>query len=90
MTRLSPPLSEDDAAALYECFLLDTLDLARQVDGVQLILAYLPAGEEDYFRQLAPDFELALQTGAGLGERLEAVTTFYLSQGYQKVVVLIR
>ncbi len=33
-TRLTPPLSPEQAAALYECFLRDTLDLVRRLPGV--------------------------------------------------------
>ena len=42
-TRLSPPLSPRQASALYECFLIDTLDKIRQVDGVERVIAYLPS-----------------------------------------------
>jgi glycosyltransferase A (GT-A) superfamily protein (DUF2064 family) len=45
-TWLSPPLSAEDAAALYECFLLDTIDPVQSVPQVQPVTAYLPAGEE--------------------------------------------
>ena len=41
-TRLTPPLSPDQAAALYECFLLDTLEMMRRVPNTQPIIAYLP------------------------------------------------
>jgi glycosyltransferase A (GT-A) superfamily protein (DUF2064 family) len=63
-TRLSPPLSGNKAAALYECFLRDTLDTireARKLIDFQPIIAHLPSGTEPYFQELAPDFELLLQ-----------------------------
>ena len=41
-TRLSPPLTLEQAAVLYECFLLDTLDLMRQVSNVVRAVAYWP------------------------------------------------
>ena len=41
-TRLSPPLSGQEAAELYRCFLLDTLELMQRVEGVQPIIAYHP------------------------------------------------
>ena len=51
-TRLSPPLSGQEAAALYHSFLLDTLALMHLVEGVQPIIAYLPAGAEGFFRPM--------------------------------------
>jgi hypothetical protein len=87
-TRLTPPLSQEQASALYECFLRDTLDLMRQVPGVRPALAYLPATEEAYFRQLAPGFELILQSGDDLGERLDNATTHFFKQGYRRVVIM--
>jgi rSAM/selenodomain-associated transferase 1 len=87
-TRLTPPLSPQQAMILYEGFLRDTLDLMRRVPAVQRGIAYLPASEEDYFRDLAPDFELILQNGSDLGARLDHVLTHYLGCGYKQVVVM--
>lgn len=87
-TRLTPPLSPERAAALYECFLRDTLDLIRRVPDVQPVVAYLPAEAEDYFADLAPDFERILQQGADLGARLDNALTAYLRRGYQHVVIM--
>ena len=45
-TRLTPPLTPEQAAALYECFLQDTLAIMRQVPGhvpgVEPVIAYYP------------------------------------------------
>jgi hypothetical protein len=87
-TRLSPPLSPGQAAALYACFLHDTLELMRQVSNVRPVIAYLPMGETAYFSGLAPDFELVLQEGADLGPRLDNALTRYLQLGYQGVVIM--
>lgn len=87
-TRLSPPLTPEQASALYECFLQDTLDQMRQVDETQRLIAYLPQDEQDYFRRLAPDFELILQNGHDLGERLENALTDSLSNGYEHAVIM--
>ena len=43
-TRLTPPLTAEQAAALYECFLVDTLDLVRRVPETDPLIAYLPIG----------------------------------------------
>ena len=87
-TRLTPPLTAEQAAALYECFLADTLDLVRRVPGTDRAIVYLPADAQAYFAALAPDFELLLQQGAGLGERLDNALVSCLRRGYERVVIM--
>lgn len=90
-TRLSPPLSGDEAAALYECFLRDTLDIiraAQQQLAFDPIICYLPLGAETYFRTLAPDFGLLPQQGADLSERLHHATSHCLNNGYAQAVIM--
>jgi rSAM/selenodomain-associated transferase 1 len=87
-TRLTPPLTPEQAAALYESFLLDTLDLIRRVPGVQRVIAYLPSEAQTYFAGLASDFELTLQRGPDLGARLDHALTEYLLRGYRRVAVM--
>jgi hypothetical protein len=69
-TRLCPPLDGETAAALYECFLRDTLLNARRVPGVQPVIIYTPEDAGSYFAELAPDFQARPQHGADLGHRL--------------------
>jgi uncharacterized protein len=87
-TRLTPALAPEQAAALFECFLLDTLTLMRQVPGVQREIAYLPEHEWAYFAGLAPDFGLHLQQGADLGARLDEALQHYLAGGGCSVVIM--
>ncbi len=87
-TRLTPPLSPAQAAALYECFLLDTLDLIRQVPQTQPVIAYLPQEAKPYFTHLAPDFDCILQQGQNLGARLDNALTHYLQLGYPHVAIM--
>jgi rSAM/selenodomain-associated transferase 1 len=87
-TRLAPPLAPRQAAELYECFLADTLDIARAVPGAARVVYYAPDDAAGYFAALAPDFELAPQVGAGLGERLDHALTRFLRAGRQRVVVM--
>jgi rSAM/selenodomain-associated transferase 1 len=87
-TRLAPPLTSDQAASLYACFLYDTLEIARQVPQVHRMLAFLPASAQQYFRLLAPDFETVLQAGDGLGARLEYCLTTVLKRGYRSAVIM--
>ena len=87
-TRLVPPLSPHQAAAIYECFLRDTIDLVRQVPDVRPVVAYMPPGEQAYFAELAPDFEYYQQEGPDLGARLDNGLTHYLGLGYLQVVAV--
>lgn len=87
-TRLTPPLMPEQAAALYECFLWDTVELMRQVPGVQPAIAYLPAEERAYFETLAPGFELIRQEGKSLGERLDNALNHFLDKGYRRAAIM--
>lgn len=87
-TRLTPALLSEQAAALYECFLKDTLVLMRQVPAVQLEIAFLPENERDYFSTMAPGFGLHLQEGADLGARLDHALQHYLKSGNSHVVIM--
>jgi uncharacterized protein len=69
-TRLCPPLSPEEAAALYHCFLLDKVEQVRALPGARPAIAYTPAERRSFFEALAPGFVLLLQRGADLGERL--------------------
>jgi rSAM/selenodomain-associated transferase 1 len=69
-TRLIPPLSPTQAAGLYTHFLLDKLAGMRQLAHVRPAIAFTPFRARDYFRSLAPDFDLIPQRGEGLAERL--------------------
>jgi uncharacterized protein len=87
-TRLCPPLTGEAAAALYACFLRDTLDVMRQVPNVGRGIVYLPEAALDYFSALAPDMQLSLQQGNGLGERLDHLLTATLEAGASQAVVM--
>ena len=62
-TRLTPSLTVEQASALYECFLRDTIDVVRAVPGVTRFINYLPIEADGYFGDLAPDFDLLPQVG---------------------------
>ncbi len=87
-TRLVPPLSPAEAAALYECFLQDTLDQARHVPHVQPVVVYTPGKATDYFADLAPDFDRIPQKGPDLGARLDNALTHYLNLGFCRVAAI--
>jgi len=87
-TRLCPPLSFEQAAALYECMLKDTLDIARQLLGVSRLVAVAPPPDDAYFGRIAPDFERVPQRGKSLTERLDHVMTWGSTNGLSPVVAL--
>lgn len=87
-TRLCPPLTQAQAADLYDCFLRDTLAVMRQVPDVQRVIGFLPEDAQGYFRQLAPDMELVCQRGASLGERLDHLLNEALAGGSPQAVVM--
>jgi glycosyltransferase A (GT-A) superfamily protein (DUF2064 family) len=72
-TRLCPPLDGSTAAALYACFLSDTLGLLHAVPDVRPVIAHTPESRPAYFAELAPGIAACSQRGADLGERLADV-----------------
>ena len=87
-TRLTPPLTPEQAAQLYDCFLRDTLDLARSVPAVARFILYTPANRSPYFGGRAPDFALLAQSGNDLGERLDNALTHCLHHGFDQAVIV--
>ena len=87
-TRLTPPLLPQQASDLYECFLQDTLEVARAVPDVSLWVHYAPEAAQSYFEQLAPDFGLRPQVGESLGPRLDQVLTRCLAEGFERAVIM--
>ena len=87
-TRLTPPLSADEAAALARCCAQDVVRGARQT-ARELIIAYTPADGraalEPFLR--GPLIWLA-QQGADLGARLEAAAAYAFGQGFAPLVFL--
>src|SRR5262245_52760273 len=87
-TRLTPPLTFEQATALYEAFLRDTIEIARAVPDVTRLINYLPTEADHYFRALAPDFDLLPQIGDQLGERLDHALTHCLQNGFRQAVIM--
>lgn len=88
-TRLSPPLTLAESAALNTCFLRDTTASLNAVSGAAGLICYTPAGDEEAFDDLLPDtFKLILQRGDGFGERLHAAAHDILACGYSSVCLI--
>ena len=68
-TRLAPPLSLEQAAALYEGFLRDTLDLMRAVPDARRVIAYLPREARDLLCAARARLRSASRKAARIWER---------------------
>ncbi len=89
-TRLSPPLTSDQAARLHEAFVLDVVSAAQSVRGVTQWLSGAPSTTHPFFRGLARRFRLRLltQTGETLGERMASALRQALETGATRVVLI--
>lgn len=91
-TRLQPPLSADEAAALNVRFLRDTAENIAEVaseGNAQGLICYTPVGDEEAFDDLLPDeFALIGQRGDGFGERLLCAAEDILSCGFGGVCLI--
>ncbi len=91
-TRLSPPLTLEQSAALNICFLKDTTrniaDVAATSAAVGLV-CYTPVGDEELFSDLLPEgFALISQRGDTFGERLHAASEDILACGFGAVCLI--
>jgi len=87
-TRLSPPLSPADAAALYRCFLLDKIEQVRMLKTATLAMAFTPAVARGFFEEVAPGFVLVQQRGVDLGDRLANSLGKLLASGHGAAVAI--
>ncbi|HEU4834809.1 MAG TPA: TIGR04282 family arsenosugar biosynthesis glycosyltransferase [Pyrinomonadaceae bacterium] len=91
-TRLVPPLTAREAAALNTCFLRDmaaNIDSISETQAASGLVVYTPAGSESAFAGVLPErFSFLAQRGAHLGERLCNATDDLLRQGYGAVCLI--
>jgi len=88
-TRLCPPLTPEQAAELYRCFLLDKMAQVRRVPVAAPYLAFTPEVAQGFFRDLAGEsFILVPQEGRDLGERLDQLSQRLLAAGHPGVVII--
>jgi rSAM/selenodomain-associated transferase 1 len=91
-TRLSPPLTLEQSAALNICFLKDTAQNIADVADTSAaagLVSYTPVGEEVLFDGLLPDgFALIPQRGDAFGERLLAASEDILGCGFGAVCLI--
>ena len=88
-TRLSPPLTLEQTAALNMQFLRDTTENLATIPGGAGLISYTPVGDEALFDGLLPEtFALVPQRGDGFGERLLAAAEDILAIGYGAVCLI--
>lgn len=88
-TRLCPPFTPEQAAALYRAFAADSLAAAESVAGARAVVAYEPHEDwpdPSWLRAPAPEW--FPQEGADLGARLAAATGMAFVDGADRVVAI--
>ncbi len=90
-TRLTPPLTPEEAAKLSMCFLRDMTTNVSTLSGDQTedVVLYTPTGAEEILHDLLPtNFRLVPQRGETLGERLINAANELLSQEFDSVCLI--
>jgi uncharacterized protein len=84
-TRLSPPLSREEAAALARCFIADVARVIAGLPpelGVRRFVVFTPGEAEGAFEGLLPDgFGMLAQRGEDLSERCANAVEDLLARG---------
>ena len=84
-TRLVPPLTPKEAAALHEALLLDTLEACRrETDDVRIL--YADPRDEEPLAALAPGYQLVRQKGRGLADALRLGIAEHVGRGAVAIV----
>jgi hypothetical protein len=88
-TRLCPPLTRAEAAALYEALLRDTIGLVTGLEGVRLAMAVTPPEATGTFRRISPPDTILLPVaGADIGECLNQALGRLLAAGHPRAIAL--
>jgi rSAM/selenodomain-associated transferase 1 len=88
-TRLVPPLTHEQAAALYGALLADQLEHLKGFDGVARYLAYTPNDAAAMMRELGGDpYAYIAQRGDDLGQRMDHLFVDLWHLGHRNVVLI--
>ena len=92
-TRLSPPLSQEEAALLYEAFLGDALEFYAAADAFGLdesvvVRLYLAGAESRPGAFAQGSITTHRQKGDGLGPRMLRAFAETFAAGYERIVVI--
>ena len=86
-TRLQPHLSSAECVLLSEAFLEDAINKAQSRPN-NLIIAFSPNSERDYFAKFENNFTLVAQKGENLGEKMFNAFQFAFEQNSDAVVMI--
>jgi rSAM/selenodomain-associated transferase 1 len=89
-TRLCPPLTPRDAAALYRGFLIDTVATACSLGWDQVTVVYPkgPRMRAELGSIIPAGVRLHAQPGRGLGPALSGTFDRHLAEGFDRVVLI--
>lgn len=89
-TRLTPPLTPEEAAALNICFLRDTAAaISAAGENAQGVACYTPIGAGEAYADILPaNFELIAQKEGTLGERLYRAVEDLFAVGFTSVCLI--
>lgn len=90
-TRLSPPLTPDEAARLSTCFLRDMMTNVSSLNanGTEGVVLYTPADARSLLRDLLPNIRgFFAQRGQTFGERLINGATELFDNGFESVCLI--
>ncbi len=83
-TRLTPPLTAEQACQLYDTVLRETVARLRTA-GLPLVICY--AGNPDWFGDTFPDLPLLAQSGENLGARMRHAVEAFFAAGAGPVLL---
>lgn len=89
-TRLIPPLTAEEAAALNTCFLRDiSAAIGKAGEVTRGIACYTPVGAEEAYRKILPaEFQLIAQRNGDFGQRLAGAIDDLLAVGFDSVCLI--
>lgn len=89
-TRLTPPLTPEEAAGLYEAFLVDSVELGFQLgwERVSVVYAPTPGARIALSRLLPHGTRLIAQPGTGLQAALSGAFEREITRGFDRVVLI--
>jgi len=89
-TRLTPPLTAEEAATLNICFLRDIAEaILAAGEGIGAIGCYTPADAAESYEEILPsDFKLLPQRGSNLTERLIFAVEDLFAIGFSSVCLI--
>ena len=85
-TRLTESLSSAAVLALYRCLLDDTLDLAKSLTGVEVVVVCPEPDQEELAQLVGNEISVVAQQGEGLAAGLNFVFRHFTAADRQRVI----